>query len=313
MNRLAEAIQIEFFNNFETFHRHEKLENGEQVTETKEIRIEQLPNVHKPTGAVLPEKRDGEMPPNFQCPILTDFVMLKNSPCNPTEFLHDVEVFTTLSALRSVICQWTNFWGPKSQFFKKNLHFCHMDAQGRVFLNTGTNYTVPYERSTSFLNRFTILEHGQTWDQFIATSYSGLAKIRLKNGVRVAFTYKMYAQFQNEPVDIIIRSASSFQREIDFHFLNCLLTRKKLWRYDYFRTRGQISTKFQESVGVDELWNRMSAGKQAKILNCFENRLPEFLIDVAFGIESEEVVNIIDSVNSPVVRLTEKPILDSLY
>ncbi|EFP02309.1 hypothetical protein CRE_01020 [Caenorhabditis remanei] len=304
---LNNSFHLEFLNDFQTFHRHQKqkkTDENDKMAETEEITVDQIPKFLHPNGVSLPQKRDGEMPPVFQCPILTDFLMLKSSECNPEKFLQDVDVFTTLSSIRSLICQWVNYYGPK-----KNPHYCQMDEQGRVFLNTGTNYTVPFERSTAFLNRFSILEHGQTWDEFIATSYSGLAKIRLKNGIRLAFTYKMYAQSENQPVDIVVRQSFSFQKEIDFHFLNCFLTKKKIWRFEMSRN----TSTFQESFGSEDLWNLMSIEKQLKIIDCFENRLPEFLIDVAYGIESEDAVNMIHSVASSCIHMSQKPNLESLY
>ncbi|UMM23007.1 hypothetical protein L5515_003934 [Caenorhabditis briggsae] len=313
LEKLKESVHIEFLNNYQTFHRHQKRKTSdgreETTTYTEEITVDQLPSFLHPNGIALPQKTDGEMPPIFPCPILTDFLMLKDSTCNPSKFLDDVDVFTTLSSIRSLVCQWVNYNGPKSLFFKKNPHFCHMDNQGRVYLNTGTNYTVPYERSTSFLNRFTILEHGQTWDEFIATSYSGLAKIRLKNGMRVAFTYKMYSQSDSQPVDIVIRSAGSFQKEIEFHFMNCLLTEKKIWRYEFYRK----TTIFRESLSAEDLWNRMPPEQQLKVVDCFESRLPDFLLEVAYGIESEDVVNVIRSVINYYVHMTKKPDLETLY
>uniref|UniRef100_A0A1I7T398 FBA_2 domain-containing protein n=2 Tax=Caenorhabditis tropicalis TaxID=1561998 RepID=A0A1I7T398_9PELO len=311
MEDLIESIQLEFLSNYQVFHRHQthKTSENEEVTKTEKVSVTQLPRVLYPNGVKLPEKRDGEMPLNYGCPILTDFLMLKNSDCNPLIFLYDVDVFTTISSIRSLIYQWINDYGPKSLFFKKNLHYCHRDHQGRVFLNAGTHFTVPFERSTSFLNRFTILDHGQTWEEFVTTSYSGLAKMELKNGIRVAFTYKMYAQSDNQPIDIIIRSESSFRKEIDFHFLNCFLTKKKLWRYECHKN----STVFKESTNAKDLWNRLTKSQQMKITDCFANRLPEFLIDVAYGIESEEVVNVIRSVTSSEIEMIEKPYLDTLY
>lgn len=315
MEELTSCFELEFFNDFQTFHRHQKRkksdddDDGEEKTETREISVDQLPNVLHPKGVTVPEKTDGEMPPDFPCPILTDFLMLKSSSCNPSKFLHDVDVFTTLSSIRSLICQWIDYYGAKSFFFRKNPHYCHMDKQGRVFLNSATNYTVPFERSTTFLNRFTILEHGQTWDEFIATSYSGLAKIRLKNGIRLAFTYKMYAQLENQPVDIVIRSDFNFQKEIVFHFLNCLLTKKKIRRYNIRHN----TTIFRESLESEDLWKLLPTEKQTRIVDCFENRFPDFLLDVAYGIESEDVVNVIRSVTSSWIRLVKKPDLETLY
>ena len=73
------------------------------------------------------------------------------------------------------------------------------------------------------------------------------------------------------------------------------------------------TSTFQESFGCEDLWNLMSIEKQLKIIDCFENRLPEFLIDVAYGIESEDAVNMIHSVASSCIHMSQKPNLESLY
>ncbi|CAI2348952.1 unnamed protein product [Caenorhabditis sp. 36 PRJEB53466] len=249
------------------------------------------------------------MPAAFKCPILVDFLSLKDSRSFPTMFLYDCDVLTTLASLRSLICQWTDIRSTKSLYFKRNPHYCQLDESGRMYLNTATNFTVPFEKSTACLNRFTLLEHGQTWEEFISTSYSGVAKFRLKNGICVAFTYKVYAQSRDQPIDIIVRTEQAVQTEVEFHFINCFFTKKKLWRYSMYRNR----TFLEEELNSDDLWNKLSPEKQTKLLDALENRLPEFLVRIGNGIECVDQVNIVSPVENESVWVTPRNNFEPLY
>ncbi|CAI5446604.1 unnamed protein product [Caenorhabditis angaria] len=195
---------------------------------------------------------------------------LMNSEFYPRDFLSDVSIVTTISALRSLLQQWIG--SERSEYYQQNPHFCQ-NFGGKLYFHTISDFTSPIGTSMNMIHKYRITGSRGTWSEYLNNWNFGIAKLRLQNGIVIAYTYRFDAIFREKPIDIMLNS-----KQLDFLFIGAILTGKDVFIY---RRIHVTNTSFLHSkLSYQKLWNELCEESKYGLEMMFSIDLPEFFSDL---------------------------------